>query len=197
MGWAPTLTWLPWGPQWGLHRKVLSSGLNKEGCDYYKALQKKQAMILCKNLIERPEEWMSAVTHFAVSIMMRLAYGIDVETPSDEWVKMAAEASEAVGKAGAPASSIMDRIPWSKFFLSIYLLQVYNEQMTNLCSLARHLPDWLPFMERLRYARENKQAIYRITERPFTASMADYVSLPPENTIKTRLLTTHIVRAIL
>lgn len=72
-------------------------------------------MIMCKNLIENPEEWMSAVTHFAVAIMFKIGYGIDVDTPTDEWVKLAAEASEAVGKAGAPASSIMDRIPWSKF----------------------------------------------------------------------------------
>lgn len=73
-------------------------------------------MILCKNLIEKPEEWMSAVTHFAASIMMKIVYGIDPKTPNDEWVKLAAAASEAVGKAGAPASSIVDRIPWSKFF---------------------------------------------------------------------------------
>ncbi|KAK1778024.1 cytochrome P450 [Copromyces sp. CBS 386.78] len=151
MGWAPTLTWLRWGPQWGLHRKVLAPPLTKTSVVYFQPLQKKQAMIMCKNLIENPEDWMSAVTHFAVSIMMKIAYGIDVDTPTDRWVKLAAEASEAVGKAGAPASSIMDRIPWT-----------------------RHLPDWLPFMERLKYAHQNKKAIQDITERPFTKSMCDY-----------------------
>lgn len=131
-------------------------------------------MIMCKNLIEKPEEWMSAVTHFAVSIMMKITYGINVDTPTDEWVKLAAEASEAVGKAGAPGSSIMDRIPWSKFFPSHEIVR--KNKMLTLNYLARHLPDWLPFMERLKYARQSKQAIQRITERPFTKSMWDYVS---------------------
>ncbi|KAK3501369.1 cytochrome P450 [Neurospora crassa] len=151
MGWAPTLTWLRWGPQWGLHRKVLAPPFAKTGCVSFQPLQRKQAMIMCKNLIENPEEWMSAVTHFAVAIMFKIGYGIDVNTPMDGWVKLAAEVSEAVGKAGAPASSIMDRIPWT-----------------------RHLPDWLPFMERLKYAHENKKVIQKITERPFNASMSDY-----------------------
>ena len=131
-------------------------------------------MIMCKNLIEKPEEWMSAVTHFAVSIMMKIAYGINVDSSSEDWVKLAAEASDAVGKAGAPASSIMDRIPWSKLSPNHKIFK--RKQSTNFTPPARHLPDWFPFMERLKYAHKNKEAIQRITERPYTKSMWDYVS---------------------
>ena len=129
MGWAPTLTWLRWGDRWALHRRTMAPPINTTGAEYFKTYQKKYAMIMCKNLIENPEDWMAAVTHFAVSIMMKIAYGIETgNSPTSEWVKLAAEASEAVGKAGAPASSIMDRIPWSKFFPP----HLSDEQFANM-----------------------------------------------------------------
>lgn len=40
---------------------------------------------------------------------------------------------------------------------------------------ARHLPSWLPFMERLRYAHKWRFAIETITNEPFEASMKEMV----------------------
>ncbi|KAK4105144.1 cytochrome P450 [Parathielavia hyrcaniae] len=61
---------------------------------------------------------------------------------------MADDTANAIGKSGAPASSIMDRLP-----------------------ATRYLPDWLPFMERLRYARTWCPAIENLTRLPFEASL--------------------------
>lgn len=41
--------------------------------------------------------------------------------------------------------------------------------------VARYLPDWLPFMERLRYAHTWRFAIENITRLPFEASMRKMV----------------------
>jgi hypothetical protein len=42
---------------------------------------------------------------------------------------------------------------------------------------ARYLPDWLPFMERLRYARTWRPAIERLTQVPFEESIKIMVSV--------------------
>jgi hypothetical protein len=45
------------------------------------------------------------------------------------------------------------------------------ETKADPAATARHLPDWLPFMERLRYARTWRSAIENLTKLPFEASL--------------------------
>lgn len=118
MGWAPTLTWLRWGPKYQLHRKVLQSPFVKSTVGQYQALQRKEALICCKGLIEDPENWLNAVRRFSVAIMLKIAYGIEVDGPDSPWIKLAEDTSNAIGKSGAPASSIMDRFPASMCYLT-------------------------------------------------------------------------------
>ncbi|KAL2132834.1 hypothetical protein VTI74DRAFT_3233 [Chaetomium olivicolor] len=148
MGWSPTLTWLRWGPKYQLHRKVLQPPFAKSRVGQYTALQRKEALICCKGLIEDPENWLNAVRRFSVAVMLQIAYGIEVDGPGSPWIKLAEDTANAIGKSGAPASSIMDRFP-----------------------ATRYLPDWLPFMERLRYARTWRPAIQKLTSLPFEVAL--------------------------
>ncbi|KAK3996610.1 cytochrome P450 1A2 [Cladorrhinum sp. PSN332] len=152
MGWAPTLTWLRWGPKYHLHRKALQPPFTKSKVGQHQDHQRKEALILCQGLLDNPEDWMNCVRRFSVAIVLKIAYGLDVDSPTSPWIKLAEDSAEAVGKSGAPASSIMDRFP-----------------------ATRHLPSWLPFMERLRFAHTWRHAIENITNLPFAASL----QLPP------------------
>lgn len=114
MGWSPTLTWLRWGPRYHLHRKVLQPPFTKSRVGQYAALQRREALICCKGMIDDPENWLTAVRRFAVAVVLKIAYGLDVDDPDSPWIEMADETSNAIGKSGAPASSIMDRFPASK-----------------------------------------------------------------------------------
>ncbi|KAK0666427.1 putative cytochrome P450 E-class, group I [Cercophora samala] len=148
MGWSPTLTWLRWGPKYHLHRKILQPPFSKSKVGQYQASQLREALICCKSMLDDPENWVTAVRRFAVAIVLKISYGLDVDSQDSQWIKLAEESAEAIGKSGAPASSIMDRFP-----------------------LTRYLPTWLPFMERLRYARTWRHAIEDITRLPFEAAM--------------------------
>jgi hypothetical protein len=46
---------------------------------------------------------------------------------------------------------------------------------SDMTVVARYLPDWLPFMERLRYARTWRSAITNLTRLPFEASLRQMV----------------------
>lgn len=115
MGWSPTLTWLRWGPKYQLHRKVLQPPFVKSKVAQYTALQRREALRFCLGAIDHPEDWLTAVRRFSVSIVLKIAYGIEVEGRDSQWIKLAGDTAHAVGKSGAPASSIMDRVPASEF----------------------------------------------------------------------------------
>ncbi|KAK0652564.1 cytochrome P450 [Cercophora newfieldiana] len=155
MGWSPTLTWLRWGPKYHLHRRALQPPFTKAKARQYTALQRKEALICCKSMIEDTSNsgWLNAVRRCSVAIVLKIAYGLDVDGPESPWIDLAEKSASAIGKAGAPGSSIMDLFPST-----------------------RYLPDWLPFMERLRYAHTWRAAIQNITELPFKASLSQMAS---------------------
>lgn len=114
MGWAPTLTWLRWGPQMQKHRKILQPAFSKSQIGQYQDNQRRQALLCLHSLLDSDADWNSAVRRFAVAIVLNISYGIDVEGPDSPWIKIADDAAAAIGNSGAPASSIIDRFPASK-----------------------------------------------------------------------------------
>lgn len=114
MGWAPTLTWLRWGPQMQRHRKILQPAFSKAQVQKYQANQERQALICLQSFLDAPSTWDSAVRRFAVAIVLNIGYGIDVDSAQSPWIKIADDAAEAISNSGAPASSIIDRFPASK-----------------------------------------------------------------------------------
>ncbi len=114
MGWSPTLTWLRWGPKYQLHRRILQPPFTKSKVGQYTGIQRKEALICCRDMIESPASWVTAVRRFAVAIVLNISYGLSVDGLSSPWIKLAEQSGNAIGKSGAPASSIMDRFPASK-----------------------------------------------------------------------------------
>ena len=163
MGWSPTLTWLRWGPKYHLHRKVLQPPFTKSRVGEYTALQRKEALSCCKGMLDNPDDWLNSARQFAVAVVLKISYGLDVDGPSSPWIRLADDTANAIGKSGAPASSIMDRFPASAGIKA------------DPTGAARYLPDWLPFMERLRYARTWRPAIENLTNLPFGASLKTMV----------------------
>ena len=80
----------------------------------YQQLQHKEALRYCLGILDNARTWHVAVRQFAVAIVLKIAYGLDVEGPESRWIKLAETVSQAISKSGAPASSLMDRIPASK-----------------------------------------------------------------------------------
>ncbi|KAI0144630.1 putative O-methylsterigmatocystin oxidoreductase [Xylariaceae sp. FL1272] len=66
-----------------------------------------------------------------ISEPAHISYGIDLQDNDDTYIKIADDAADATRNVGPPASSILNRIP-----------------------ITRHFPSWIPFMERLRYAKK-------------------------------------------
>ncbi|KAI5463339.1 cytochrome P450 [Mariannaea sp. PMI_226] len=168
MGWRKTLTFLPYGERWQMHRKMLQTSFSNTNVRQWHNLQVTEAHLTVQNIIRRPEGWETSLRRLAVAIVMQVSYGAQVPDDNDPYIQIANDAMYATGNGGAPANSIVDLVP-----------------------PARHLPDWLIRDWALRFARKWRWAIEKLHDVPFAAAQAEHESLHDEASLAHRLLRLH------
>ena len=57
MGWGLTLTFMPFGPRFRLHRSVLQSGFTKSAVAAYRPIQEDEARQAVVRIMKKPELW--------------------------------------------------------------------------------------------------------------------------------------------
>ncbi|KAI8270418.1 Cytochrome P450 monooxygenase COX2 [Colletotrichum sp. SAR11_239] len=149
MGWKKTLTFLRWGPEFRMHRKILQKSFQKSNIQVYQDLQEREAKTLVEGILKQPEAWETALRRFATAIVMNIGFGVEVRSDNDPYIQMAIDASYALGHGGAPAGTLVDFFPFIK-----------------------HLPDWLVRDRSLKFARDWRWAIRRIHDAPYAAVTA-------------------------
>ncbi|OHW91616.1 cytochrome p450 [Colletotrichum incanum] len=147
MGWGKTLTFLPFGPRWQMHRKLLQTTFSNTNVRQWYSLQVTEARRSIHNIVQNPENWEMSMKRFAVAIVLKVSYGIDVPEDNDPYVKIAEDAMYATGNGGVPANSIVDIFP-----------------------PARHFPNWLVRDWSLKFAREWGWAIQKLHDVPFAVA---------------------------
>ncbi|OHE93537.1 cytochrome P450 1A2 [Colletotrichum orchidophilum] len=150
MGWRKTLTFLRWGPEFRMHRRILQKTFSKTSIQVYRELQEREALVLMKGIVRDPRTWETSLRRFATAIVMSIGFGVDVESDTDPYIQMAADASYALGHGGAPAGTLVDFFPF-----------------------VRYLPEWLVRDRSLRFAREWSWAIRQIHDAPYAAVTAN------------------------
>jgi cytochrome P450 len=148
MGWHKTLTFLRWGPSYRLHRRILQRGFQKSGIGRYRSLQEREAVVMLRGILDKPAAWETILRRFSTAIALGVGFGIKIETDSDPFVQVAADASYALGHGGAPAGTPVDFFP-----------------------LFRFLPSF--FHDRsLKFANKWRFAIVNLRDKPYEAIMA-------------------------
>ncbi|KPM38746.1 hypothetical protein AK830_g7818 [Neonectria ditissima] len=153
MGWGKTLTFLPFGNRWQMHRKLLQTSFSNTNVRRWHKLQVTEARRTVDNILRRPDGWETSLRRLAVAIVLQVSYGTEVPHDDDPYIQIANDAMYATGNGGAPANSIVDMVP-----------------------LARHLPDWLIRDWPLRFARQWRWAIQKLHDVPFAVAQAEHVS---------------------
>ncbi|OLN88226.1 O-methylsterigmatocystin oxidoreductase 1 [Colletotrichum chlorophyti] len=150
MGWGKTLTFLPFGPRWLMHRKLLQTTFSNSNVRQWHTLQVTEARKSVQSIIKDSENWEKSMKRFAVAIVLKVSYGVDVQDDDDPYVKIAEDAMYATGNGGAPANSIVDIFP-----------------------PARHLPNWLVRDWSLKFARQWGWAIQKLHDIPFAVAQEE------------------------
>ncbi|KAI9902695.1 hypothetical protein N3K66_002047 [Trichothecium roseum] len=150
MGWGRTLTFLPFGKLWKMHRKFLQTSFSSTNVRQWHDLQTREARKSVASLVHDPRKpWELCLKRFAVAIVMKVSYGVDITDDSDPHVQIASDAMYATANGGAPANSIVENFPW-----------------------ARYLPHWLIRDWPLLFAREWRWAIEKLHDVPFANAQA-------------------------
>lgn len=147
MGWGKTLTFLRWGPDFRMHRKILQKSFQNTNIIQYRPLQQRETTLMLKGIVKNPEEWENIIRRFAAAIVLRIGFGIKIDN-DDPFIQMATDASYALGHGGAPAGTPVDFFPILKS-----LPQVFHDRS-------------------LRFARQWKWAIQAIHNKPYEAVIA-------------------------
>lgn len=111
MGWGRTLTFMPYGKLWQMHRKTLQTTLSNTNARQWQEFQSQEARRSVAAIIQHPETWDTSLRRFAVAIVLKVSYGLDVTDDSDPYVQIANDALYATGNGGAPGTSIVDAVP--------------------------------------------------------------------------------------
>lgn len=150
MGWGLTLTFLRWGPQFKLHRKLFQSTFTQSNVKTFRPIQEHECRKAVRSLIRDPEDWEDVTLLLTTSIIFRIAFGQEITDKNSPYCAMSAAANDATTNGGIAGATLVDIFPPARF-----------------------LPSWLNFSAPLKHARDSRPAIQRIHNKPWEANMKD------------------------
>lgn len=148
MGWRKTLTFLRWGPEFRMHRRILQKNFQRSSITQYRPLQEREAALMLRGVARNPQDWERIMRRFATAVVLGIGFGIKVRDDSDPFIQTAADASYALSHGGAPAGTPVDFFP-----------------------VLGYLPRWLHDRS-LKFARDWRWAIRNLHDKPFEAVMS-------------------------
>ncbi|KAF9266555.1 cytochrome P450 [Marasmius fiardii PR-910] len=140
MGLTKSLVFMPYGSEWREHRRMAHMALNQTAVKKYQGIQEDIASLMCRDILEKPQEFHSLVRLAAGRIVISVTYGISVPVGS-EYIDLAEEAMDICGRAVVPGAYLCDTLPFLK-----------------------HLPSWMPFH---RDAERGREAVMNAINEPF------------------------------
>lgn len=111
MGWGLTLTFMPYGPRFKLHRSVLQTGFTKSAITNYRPIQEDEARQAVARIMKSPSNWENSIRRFAPAIVLRIGFGVTVKSDDDPYIKIARDANLATAKGGNPGTALVDYLP--------------------------------------------------------------------------------------
>lgn len=150
MGWGLTLTFLGWGPQFKVHRRLFQNTFAQSNVKMFRPIQLYESRKAVRFLLEDPDDWEETTLLLTTSIIFRIAFGQEVVDKDSPYCAMAKAANDATTNGGIAGSTLVDLFP-----------------------LARFIPDWLNPSAPLRHARTCRKAIQTIHDKPWEANIRD------------------------
>uniref|UniRef100_A0A0W0EW69 Putative cytochrome P450 n=1 Tax=Moniliophthora roreri TaxID=221103 RepID=A0A0W0EW69_MONRR len=122
MGWKPSLPFLQYGKQFLKHRKILQQYFGRKESLALNDILAEEARLLLVNLLRAaPGEHINYVHRFTISNITRAAFGNQIKSDDDPFLKLADDVTWGINNSGPIANTPPDMFPW-----------------------LTHLPSWFP-----------------------------------------------------
>ncbi|KAJ7485833.1 cytochrome P450 [Mycena latifolia] len=146
MGWDFNFGSMRYGDQWRACRRLFTDRFNTNAARSFRPQEIRATHELLRRLLDRPMDFVDHLRHMAGSLIISIAYGIDVLPAGDPYIEIAERCNNELAIAGTPGAFLVDFIP-----------------------LLKHIPSWLPGMAFKRQAREWRKDTIKMVEMPFAA----------------------------
>ncbi|KAF8882858.1 cytochrome P450 [Infundibulicybe gibba] len=166
LGWTSTLTFLPNGDQFKNQRKLFQRYFGGSKSQEYQPIQQEEARILAENLLlGDSNDYDKYLRRFAVSIVMRIAYGHQVSSDDDEYNIISRNVATALNATGPPGGMVVDFFPFLQY-----------------------MPSWFPGTHFANQARRFQGYVRDLHERPIEQIRQKMeVGTAPECLVKSEL----------
>ncbi|KDR84295.1 hypothetical protein GALMADRAFT_205982 [Galerina marginata CBS 339.88] len=131
-------------PRFKIFRRLLQNGLNARASKSYRPIQTTETQTLLQGLANSPKEFSAHVRRNAVAVILKVAYGYQVESNDDPLVLHLEEGFKLTGTLNVPGKFWVEFIP-----------------------ILRFVPSWLPGAGFKRLALETGKKLSRIEDVPF------------------------------
>ncbi|KAG8751025.1 hypothetical protein FRC12_012642 [Ceratobasidium sp. 428] len=140
MGWSKSVVLSQYGDRLKRYRKLLQSVLAGRAALRFRPLQTQEAHRFASRMAQTPENLVQHIRHNAAAVIMKIGYGYDVSSTSDRYISIAERALGLFAAATVPGAHLVDLMPF-----------------------LRHLPS----INNSRAAKEGREALMEMVERPF------------------------------
>lgn len=135
---------MDYGERWSQHRALLHDVLSFKNLPSYTPIMEASARSFAQRLIAEPVNDFKFIRDVVGGFIMRIAYGIDVQSENDPFVKVAERLTNITTQAVIPGKFIVDSIP-----------------------IMKYLPSWLPGLQFPKAAAELNKSFQDMLEIPF------------------------------
>ncbi|KAH9896527.1 cytochrome P450 [Cubamyces lactineus] len=132
---------LPYGAEWRTQRKLAHAALSPSAVRKYHVVQEDLAALLCKEIMDTPNDFFVHVRMAAERLVLIVTYGLSVHTADSQYISHADATMHMITKNTVPGAFLCDLLPWMK-----------------------HLPSWLPFQKE---ATRGRDMIDTLVTMPF------------------------------
>lgn len=115
VGWERGVTLIESGLRHKNYRKLLHNTLSQSASKELYPLQEAENKKFLKRLLETPENFRSHIRRTVGASIIRLAYGHEVVSDDDKYIKMAEDAQSNFSVAATPGAYWVDFIPWCEW----------------------------------------------------------------------------------
>ncbi|CDO69014.1 hypothetical protein BN946_scf184834.g21 [Trametes cinnabarina] len=118
LGWGVSVTFLKYGPQFFKQRRILQQYFSKQEVVRFRPVHTEEAHKMLRNLLDRPKDFDWLIRRYGAAVIMKIAYGHEIVSDDDEYIKMTENVSLAHVDAGDPGTAPVDFFPFLQYLPS-------------------------------------------------------------------------------
>ncbi|KDQ55439.1 hypothetical protein JAAARDRAFT_692211 [Jaapia argillacea MUCL 33604] len=156
---------LTYGEKWRRHRRLIHQNFRADLTLHHYPIIMNKAHCALRNLLEKPEDFITHIRHMTASVIMSILYDYEVNPNHDRYLEVVEQVMDMMGHAFNPGAFLVNVIPQLQY-----------------------LPEWFPGMGFKDFARRCLTFVQEMQDTPFDYAKARFTAGVGSSCITSELL---------